>query len=46
MKEKEKQQKNKIKRGNKKKKEQQLTVMSANAAQLKGKLHSFKIELK
>ena len=38
--------KTKIKRGNKKKKEQQLTIMSANAAQLKGKLQSFKSELK
>ena len=38
--------KTKIKRGSKKKNEQQLTVLSANAAQLKGKLHSFKSELK
>ena len=38
--------KNKVKRGNKKKKEAGLNIMSVNAAQLKGKLHSFKNELK
>ena len=38
--------KKKINRGNKKKKETVLCMMSANAAQLKGKLNSFKGELK
>ena len=38
--------KRKINRGNKKKKEAELCIMSANAAQLKGKLNSFKSELK
>ena len=38
--------KNRIKRGNKKKKETTLCMMSTNAAQLKGKLNSFKSELK
>ena len=38
--------KKKINRGNKKKKETMLCMMSTNAAQLKGKLGSFKSELK
>ena len=42
----EKQRKNKIKRGLKNRNETLLCMMSANAAQLKGKLNSFKSELK
>ena len=38
--------KKKVNRGNKKGKETELCMMSANAAQLKGKLNSFKGELK
>ena len=38
--------KKKIRRGNKHKKEFRLTIFSTNAAQLKGKLNSFKSELK
>ena len=38
--------KNKVKRGNKKRKDAGLNIMSTNAAQLKGKLNSFKSELK
>ena len=41
-----KQRKNKVKRGGKNRKETVLCMMSANAAQLKGKLNSFKNELK
>ena len=43
---KKKQRKNKVKRGMKNRKETVLCMMSANAAQLKGKLNSFKNELK
>lgn len=38
--------KKKINRGGKKRKEIELCIVSANAAQLKGKMNSFKSELK